>query len=112
MEEFIFDNYTLKISYDDNTNILSFDLSTSKSILSYETKIDLNNFDNSNDVMRNYDMILYFLRKSYKNNDSRSIFNSSSDSLYKISTPINSCVIRENSLTTPIFFKFIKFFNY
>lgn len=80
MEEFIFDNYTLKISYDDNTNILSFDLSTSKSILSYETKIDLNNFDNSNDVVSNYDMILYFLRKSYKNKDSIQIPSISSSS--------------------------------
>ena len=81
MEEFKFNDYTLKTIYDDNTNIIIFTLSNTKSIIIYESKIDLNNFNNSNNVQKNYDIILKFLNNSSKyednNIESLSVFGNS-----------------------------------
>jgi hypothetical protein len=66
MEEYKIEDYILKTSYNNNTNILSFDLSNERTIVSYHTKIDLNNFNNSNNVKDNYYMIFKYLNKSSK----------------------------------------------
>lgn len=68
MEEFNIKGSTLKFLFNKKKEEITINVSHPKSIVSYETSIDLNNFNNSNQIEKNYELIYSYLKK-YSNKE-------------------------------------------
>ena len=112
MEEFNIKGCILKFFF--NNEEIKINVSNSKSIVSYETSIDLNNFNNSNDIEKNYELIYSYFKKysnteinsvENKNNSNGSVETTHINSPDNISLPIKSmfCNPVNNSSTEPPF---------
>lgn len=60
-------NYTTKVLYNDNEKI-NIRVSNTNSRIEYKTEISLKNFNNSNNINNNLDIILSYLSESYSDN--------------------------------------------
>ena len=81
MEEFNIKGSTLKFLFNKKKEEITINVSHPKSIVSYETSIDLNNFNNSNEIDKNYDLIYsYFNKYSNTKINSTEIKNESNSS--------------------------------
>lgn len=60
-------NYTTKVLYNDNEKI-NIRVSNTNSRIEYKTEISLKNFNNSNNINNNLDIILSYLSESYTDN--------------------------------------------
>lgn len=63
MEEFNIKGSTLKFLFNKKKEEITINVSHPKSIVSYETSIDLNNFNNSNEIDKNYELIYSYFNK-------------------------------------------------
>ena len=63
MEKFSINSCIVKFLFDKKNEEIKINVSNPKSVVSYERFIDLNNFNNSNDVQKNYELVYSYLKK-------------------------------------------------
>lgn len=102
MEEFNIKGSTLKFLFNKKKEEITINVSHPKSIVSYETSIDLNNFNNSNDIEKNYELINSYFKK-YSNTEINSVEDKNvSVETTHVNSPDNISLPAKSMFSTPV----------
>ena len=102
MEEFNIKGCIVKFFFDNEE--IKINVSNLKSIISYETSIDLNNFNNSNDIEKNYELIHSYFKK-YSNTEINSVENKNKNNSVEtthVNSPDNISLPIKSMFSNPI----------